>query len=171
MSLFLGHYLHLQAIKQPPGLASPAAVLRLATKLEQIEDTGILSLDFTWLNNNYQRSLTRYARRCSADKLRRLQANHRYTVLVCFLHQMYQDTIDHLTDMHDKVMNRVYNQAQKEIDEQTRKQRRVIRTSLATLRTLGRLILDETVDDEALREVLLSEVPKASLSEQLEPLA
>lgn len=61
----------LQAIKQAPGLPSPAAMLRLATKLEQIEDTGILSLDLAWLNNNYQRSLTRYARRCSADKLRR----------------------------------------------------------------------------------------------------
>jgi TnpA family transposase len=61
----------------------------------------MLSLDLSWLNNNYQRMLARYARRCSADRLRDLQAERRYGVLVCFLWQIYRDTIDYLVDMHD----------------------------------------------------------------------
>jgi hypothetical protein len=44
-------------------------MLKLAEKLEQIQATGVLALDLSWLNNNYQRFLTRYARRCSADRL------------------------------------------------------------------------------------------------------
>jgi hypothetical protein len=74
-----------QSLKQPPGRPSPAALLRLTDKLDQIRSTGILSLDLSWLNNNYQRMLARYARRCSADRLRDLQAKRRYGVLACFL--------------------------------------------------------------------------------------
>lgn len=96
-----------QALKQPPGQSSPAAILRLTAKLDQIRSTEILSLDLSWLNNNYQRMLARYARRCSADRLRDLQAGHRYGVLVCFLWQVYRDTIDYLVDMHDKLMTGV----------------------------------------------------------------
>lgn len=50
-----------QALKNPPGRASPAAMLRLAEKLASIEKTGLLHVDLAWLNNNYQRSLARYA--------------------------------------------------------------------------------------------------------------
>jgi hypothetical protein len=56
-------------LKQSPGRPAPKAMLRLAEKLEQIQATGVLALDLSWLNNNYQRFLTRYARRCSADRL------------------------------------------------------------------------------------------------------
>jgi hypothetical protein len=73
-----------QSLKESPGKASPNLMLRLATKLELIQLTGILDIDLSWLNNNYQRSLTRYARRCSADRMRNLKEDHRYTVLVCF---------------------------------------------------------------------------------------
>jgi hypothetical protein len=59
-----------QSLKEPPGKASPHGMLRLATKLELIQATGVLEIDLSWLNNNYQRSLTRYARRCSADRMR-----------------------------------------------------------------------------------------------------
>jgi hypothetical protein len=74
-----------QSLKQPPGRPSPAALLRLTDKLDQIRSTDILSLDLAWLNNNYQRMLARYARRCSADRVRDLQIERRYGVLVCIL--------------------------------------------------------------------------------------
>lgn len=76
-------------LKQPPGRPAPKAMLRLAEKLEQIQATGVLVVELSWLNNNYQRFLTRYAHRCSADRMRSLQAEHRYAVLVCFLWQVY----------------------------------------------------------------------------------
>ncbi|MBI1882540.1 MAG: DUF4158 domain-containing protein, partial [Chloroflexi bacterium] len=154
-------------LKQPPGRPSPPAILRLAEKLEQIQETGVLTIDLSWLNNNYQRFLTRYAHRCSADRLRNLQAEHRYAVLVCFLWQVYRDTIDHMLEMHSKLMTSVYNRAQDDIDEQNRKQRQMIRSALTTLRNLGQIILDESVRDETLRQVLFSQVDREKLASQL----
>jgi TnpA family transposase len=156
-----------QSLKQPPRKASPKAVLRLAAKLELIQDTGVLEVDLSWLNNNYQRSLTRYARRCSADRMRNLKEDHRYTVMVCFLWQVYRDTIDHMIDTHHKLMTRVYNHAQEDVDKQTRKQRRMIRSSLSTLHLLGQVILDEAIRDGALRRELFSKVDKEKLISQM----
>ncbi|MFQ5906413.1 MAG: Tn3 family transposase, partial [bacterium] len=165
-----GRFSPLQTLKQPPGQASPAAVLRLISKLKQIQATGVLTVHLTWLNNNYQRSLTRYARRCSAAKLRELQPPRRYAVLVCFLWQVYRDTIDYLVDMHDKIVTGVYARAQTEIDEETRKQRKMLRSSLTLLRSIGEVLLDETVDDVVLREVLFSKIDKDALASQMEAI-
>jgi hypothetical protein len=156
------------ALKQPPGRPSPPAILRLTHKLEQIEGTGILTLNLAWLNNNYQRMLARYARRCSADRLRSLQPVHRYAVLTCFLGQVYRDTIDQMVEMHDKLMTGVYNRAQQAIDAELRKRRQLIRSTLATFKMMGNTILDGSVDDSELRQTLFTQVDPEKLARQIE---
>jgi len=156
-----------QALKQPAGRASPASMLRLSEKLTAIQDTGILQVDLGWLNNNYQRSLARYARRCSADRMRNLKAGHRHTVLVCFLWQVYRETIDHMIDMHHKLMLRVHNRAKEEMDGHTRRQRRMIRHSLTTLHTLAQVLLDDAIRDAELRRVLFRKVDREHLTSQM----
>ncbi|MFQ5856019.1 MAG: Tn3 family transposase [Anaerolineae bacterium] len=165
-----GRFTPLQNLKQPPGQSSPATMLRLISKLEQVQATGVLAVDLAWLNNNYQRSLTRYVRRCSAGRLRQLQSPRRYAVLVCFLWQIYRDTIDHIVDMYDKIVTGVYTRAQTEIDEETRKQRKMLRSSLTLLRTISEVLLDETVDDAVLRDVLFSKVDREALTSQMEAI-
>ncbi len=156
-----------QVLKKPPGQPSPKSMLRLADKLKMIQATGILTIDLSWLNNNYQRSLTRYARRCSADRLKDLKEDRRFAVLVCFLWQAYRDTIDHMIDMHDKLMLRVFNRAQEDIDAETHKQRRMIRSSLDSFQRLGFLILDDTIPDAELRQIFFQEVDRERLLEQV----
>lgn len=161
----------LQVLKEAPKRASSQAMLRLLAKVEQITATGILGVDLAWLNNNYQRALTRYVSRCSANRLRDLQAAHRYAALSCFLWQTYRDTLDYTIDMHDKLMTSIYTQAEKEIDEYTRQQRRSLRQSLTTFQRLGQVILDDTVEDKDLRTALFHQVTHADLTAQLETIS
>jgi hypothetical protein len=155
------------SLKQPPRQASPSAILQLASKLDQIRATGVLSIDLSWLNNNYQRSLTRYARRCSAFRMRELKAERRYAVLVCFLRQLYSHALDQMIDTHDKLMTGVYSRAQSNIDEHMKKERRVLRASLATFQTIGNVILDESIADDQLRETLFQLVNREKLVTQV----
>ena len=60
----------LQAIKANPAKPSATAMQGLADKLAAIEATGVLAVDLSWLNANYQRALFHYVRKCSADRLR-----------------------------------------------------------------------------------------------------
>ena len=155
-------------LKQVPGRPSPTAIQRLTNKIEQIENTAILKIDLSWLNNNFQRSLTRYTKKCDAKRLRELEQSHRYAALTCFLWQVYRDTVDHLIDMFDKLINRIYNHAQGDIDNHNKSQRKNIRESLKTLEALTDLILDDTLDETALRYTLFKEIGKDRLLKQNE---
>lgn len=158
----------LQQLKCPPAKASPKAILSLIQKLELIQESGILEIEQSWLNNNYQRSLAKYCSRCSAHRLRQMKPSHRYAVLVCFLWQTNCDTIDYIVDMHFKLITKVYNHAQNEIDEEIRKKRKRIRASLAILKVISNLILDDTVSDEELRKKVFQRIPREILITQVD---
>ncbi len=161
------HYSPFQALKQPPGRPSPAAMLKLIEGLEKIQTTGVLDVDLFWLNNNFQRSLARYAKQSTAARLRELEPVHRCAVLVCFLLQGYLDTVDFLVDMYDKLINRIYNPAQADVDNHHKAQRKGIRESLSTFRDLVELILDDTVEDAILRKELFRRIGKNELTNKI----
>ena len=90
--------------------------------------------------------------------------------MVCFLWQTYQDTIDHILSTHDKIITGVYKRAQTEMDEETKRRRRMIRTSLMTFRSLGKVVLDESVRDSDLRQVFFSQIDRDILATQVDTI-
>jgi TnpA family transposase len=157
----------LQAIKANPSKPSPAAMQSLADKLTAIEATGVLKVDVSWLNANYQRALFHYVRKCSADRLREVAQPRRLAALACFLRQSYRDAVDQAVDMFDKFLTRTHTRAEHELDDQMRGQRQTIKTALAVLRSLGAVILDDSVGDAALRPRLFTAVPRDVLEAQV----
>lgn len=158
----------LQQLKLPPDQASPKAMLALIRKLELIKEIKILEIEQSWLNNNYQRSLVKYCSRCSAHRLRQMKPSHRYAILACFLWQTNRDTIDYIIDMNFKLITKVYNHAQNEIDEEMRSQRRRIGTSLTMLKTISQLILDDMVPDGELWKKVFQKIPREILITQID---
>ena len=161
----------LQKIKTNPGRPSAEAMHALIEKLGQIEATGVLAIDLSWLNGNYQRSLFHYVRKCSVHRLGRVTQPRRHAALVCFLWQSYHDTVDYAVDMFDKLLTRIHTQAGNELDEQMRDQRRTIKASLATLRALGEVILDESIQDDKLRERVFETIPREELAMQMDGIS
>lgn len=157
----------LQQLKQPPAQPSPKALIALTKKLELIEAIGIEKVDTHWLNNNYQRTLTKYVLRCSAKRLRDLQTSYRYTALVCFLKQISLDTIDQIIDMHNKLMLKVYNRADMQMDEAIRKQRKHFKEGQLLLDKIAGLILDNAIEDSQLRENIFNYVKRETLEQHL----
>lgn len=64
-------------------------------------------------------------------------------------------------------MLKVENRAQEDVDAEMRRQQRLIRNSLHSFHKLGYIVLDETVPDVELRQVVFEEVDRERLSEQL----
>ena len=157
----------LQAIKANPAKPSATAMQALADKLAAIEATGVLAVDLSWLNANYQRALFHYVRKCSADRLREVARLRRLAALTCFLRQSYRDAVDQAVDMFDKLLTRTHTRAEHELSDQMRSQRQTIKAALAALRSLGTIILDDTVGNDALRPRLFAAVPRAELEAQV----
>jgi uncharacterized protein DUF4158 len=153
----------LQAIKANPSKPSVDAMLTLLDKLRLIEVTGVLGVDLSWLNANYQRALFHQVRKSSIARLRELAEPRRRAALVCFLWQSYRDAVDQVVDMFDKLLTRAHTQAQNELDEQLCRQRQTIQVSLTAFRSLGRIILDDTICDEELRARLFAAVSREEL--------
>ena len=160
----------LQRIKANPAKPSANAMLTLSEKLTAIEATGALTLDLSWLNSNYQRSLFHYVRVCSADRLRDLAKPRRLASLVCFLRQSYRDTVDQVVDMFDKLLTRTCTQAEHDLDDQMRTQRHTIKTALDRLRSFGVIILDDSIQSSELRAKLFEVVPREELTQQVQGL-
>ena len=157
----------LQGIKANPAKPSATAMQGLADKLAAIEATGTLAVDLSWLNANYQRALFHYVRKCSADRLREAGRDRRLAALVCFLRQSYRDAVDQAVDMFDKLLTRTHTRAEHELDDQMRSQRQTIKAALAALRSLGAIILDDSVAAAALRPRLFAAVPRDALAAQV----
>jgi hypothetical protein len=157
----------LQAIKANPAKPSATAMQGLADKLAAIEATGILTADLSWLNANYQRALFHYVRKCSADRLREVARPRRHAALACFLRQSYRDAVDQAVDMFDKLLTRTHTRAEYELSDQMRRQRQTIKEALTALRSLGAIILDDSIGAAALRPRLFAAVPRDALVAQV----
>lgn len=163
-------YSPLYYLKKPPGNPSPPSFIKLTETLDQIKDTGIFSMDMSWLNNNFQRSLARYARQCSTYRMKRLKEERRYTVLVCFFFQLYQDTFDAAVQMHDKLMNKMYNKADKEIDDYMKLRRKHIRSSLSHYKEILGVLLDENIEQEQIRKTIFTAIDEDALKAEMDAM-
>jgi TnpA family transposase len=159
-----GPYSPLYQLKQSPKRASAQAIIRIAQKLDTIKTTGILTIDLSWLNNNLQRWMSRYVRKATATRLRMLKDKRRYGFLVCFLQQHYRDTTDDLVRMYDKVITQMYNRTQTDLDAHHRKHRKALAASLRTFQVLADTILDESIEDGALRNTIFNQISKPALA-------
>jgi TnpA family transposase len=159
-------YSKLYQIKEVPQKPSVAAMKLLANKLVLIEQTGVLTIQLAWLNNNYKRHLSNYVARSDAKRLRELAPLHRYAALVCFLQDAYQDTIDHIFDMYEKALTSVYSQAETSIDTYNKSKRTITRSCLTRYRKLCRELLAVTEGDSDLATIL-TKFTRTQLEEQI----
>jgi TnpA family transposase len=157
----------LQRLREPPGFPSPRALVRLTEKLDRIRKGGVLDLDLSWINNNLQKAMARRAGNSSAYRLRELKAPHRYAVLICFLRETYRDTLDQVVEMHGKLVTNIHRRAQNELDEQIILRRKAIQSTLVTFRTVGKVLLDESVGTDTLRSAVFAAVPREKLEQQV----
>ncbi len=154
-------------IKNTPQKPSVAGMRLLSEKLSMIEQTGALTINLHWMNNNYKRYLSSYAINSDAYKLRELTPMHRYASLICFLQDAYQDVIDHIFDMYSKALTGVHSQAETGINNYNKEKRGVIRSCLTHYKKMCRELL-AVVDGSSDLTTVLTKYPSANLQEQIE---
>ena len=154
-------------IKNAPQKPSVAGMRLLSEKLSMIEQTGALTINLNWMNNNYKRHLTNYAINSDAYKLRELTPMHRYASLICFLQDAYQDVIDYIIDMYSKALTSVHSQAETSVNNYNKEKRGAIRSCLTHHKKLCRELL-AVVDGSSDLTTVLTKFPSAHLQEQIE---
>jgi len=139
----------------------------LSEKLSMIEQTGALTINLDWLNNNYKRHLSSYAINSDANKLRELTPMHRYASLICFLQDAYQDVIDYIFDMYGKALTNVHSQAETTVNNYNKAKRNVIRSCLTHHKKLCCELL-AVADGSSDLATVLTKFPSTNLQAQIE---
>jgi hypothetical protein len=121
-------------------------VLRLVDKLRQIEHSGILVLDLSWLNNNLQKALARRARTSTPTGcagLRPPTATRSWCVFCCRLTATPSTIWSRCRRASSPTPTGVLVGA----GRHPARARTSLRTTLAAFKTVGRAVLDNTPTD------------------------
>ncbi|MDA1116389.1 MAG: Tn3 family transposase, partial [Bacteroidetes bacterium] len=153
-------YSSLETLKMPVKNASPDTILNLIERAECILTTGALQVNLTHVNNNYQRTLANEVKRCSVDRLKKMEPTRRYTALVCFLQQAHQNNTDLLISSYIKLMNAAHTRSNTQVDKQFKSHETLIRESLSHYEEIKNIIRDDSIPDGQLRGVLYERFPK-----------
>ena len=158
----------LHAIKSNPGHPWVESMRVAVRKLGLIEETGVLDLDLSWLNSNYQRALFHKVRKSSAHRLRELKEPvRRAPSSPASSGRVTATAVDHVVVMFSKLMTKMERQADDALDEQLGQHKNTIYSALGALARLGPVILDETLPEHGLRAKLFAQVPRDELAERV----
>ena len=146
----------LQTLKDPPGYASPRALVAEAEKLATIRATGALGVDLSWLRPSLRKALAHRVRASTAHRLRESRPPRRYAALVCFLHEAYADTVDHVVDLHAKLVTGAFGRAERAIGEEAKRGRRSLKSTVRALRDIAALVVEHAGDGGAARGATLN---------------
>ena len=145
----------LEFLKKPPQKASSEGINNLTDKLSMIRGTGVIDIDVSEISNNYQKIFAKEIRIYSIARIRALEPSHKYSALICFLNQAYQDITDFLVDSYTKVLNRAYNTCTTKVDKEIISEEKKEQKSLKNYAKMKGFIKDEAIPDIQLRSFLL----------------
>lgn len=136
-------------------------MLELLDKIEAVRALGIETLDLSVLNPNRRRVLAREARRLLPVELRRLEAPHRYALLVCFLAELLRDLNDQAVETHDQVLRELFNRSEGRRNAEVVKRGKTFNTHTHLLRRIGQVVLDDQITDAEVRIAMFKVASRA----------
>ena len=149
---------------------SPAASQIIATleKIIFLRDVGVDQWDLSSLNPNRAKWLAQIGWKSTNQYLQRLAPERRYPVLVAFLQQALLYHTDVAVELFDQCLWGCHREAQHELKEFRTAMARSTNDKLTLLQELGHVLLDDDIEDAAVRSVSFERVPKQVLQAALE---
>jgi hypothetical protein len=151
--------------------ASAPPLVETLTKVQALLDMGLATWDLTALNPNRVKWLAQLGWKAPVPQLQRMDPAWRYPIRVAFLVQALAHHIDVAIELYEQCLWDYASAARKELKDWRQTIARSTNEKLRMFRELGRVLLDATVDDTAVRAVSFARVPEAALREAVEETA
>ena len=148
---------------------APVASQIIATlqKIAFLHDTGVHQWDLDSLNPNRAKWLAQIGWKSTNQHLQRMPPLRRYPVLVAFLQQALLHHTDVAVELFDQCLWGCYSEARQELEEFRTAIARSTNEKLTLFRELGHVLLDDEIEDPAVRAISFERVPKKVLQEAL----
>lgn len=135
-------------LRQPPPNPSPRNFVRLAEKLSFIRDLGLDLAATRSVHQNRLRQLAREGAKTTPSNLRRLESEHRHTMLVAFIADIEGTLTDQLVEMHDRFLGTLLKKSEQDRDEAFIAQGKAINDKVQLYATLGKALIQAREEDD-----------------------
>ena len=164
----------LDRLRRAPTRVSGPALVAALQRLEAIRATGVSGLSFGHLPPNRLRDLARYGAAARAQAIVRMTPERRLATLLAFAHAFEVIAIDDALDLLDLLLTDMLRDAQQEGQKERIRTLRDLDTAALHLWEAIQVLLDDQVDDAAVRPQAFTQIPRQQLVEagaQVETLA
>lgn len=153
--------------KEPSSNRAPQISDALA-KVRFLRAAGVQHWDLGAVNPNRLKSLAQIGNDAKNQYLKRTPTERRYPILLAFLRQALWNHTDDAVEMFDQHLWDAHGDAEEELAAFHLKAMRSINEKLKVFRELGRIILNPTITDAAVRQVSFEIITPDRLSKHLD---
>jgi hypothetical protein len=138
--------------------ASP--IMATLTKIVFLHEVGVDQWPLTSLNPNRAKWLAQIGWKATNQALQRMAPTRRSPVLIAFLQQALLHHTDVVVELFDQCIWGCHSDATHEFEDFRTAVARSTNDKLTLFRELGKVLLDDTIEDPAVRAVSFERVPK-----------
>ena len=158
-------------LQRTPTDHNPTQILETLDKIAFLQKQGAQDWDLSKLNPNHLNHLAKVGSRATNQSLQRSNEVRRYTLLVTFLKQSLYNFTDDLIEMVNQRLWELYRKAKRNFEADRLRATRTLSEKLRTYRSIGHILLDEEIEDEAVRAAAFKVISREELKRSLDEAA
>lgn len=150
-------------LRQSETSNSPKTIMAGLQKLGKLQKWQVGNWNLSVLNPNRRKQLAQIGFRSTAQALSRMSKTRRYPILLAFLAQLYEEVLDELVEIFDRLLVAVSSRADSKLVEIRQEIAMLAGDKIKLLQELVRILIDPTVTDENLRTAIYKFLPENKL--------
>ena len=150
-------------LRQSATSNSPKTIMTGLQKLGKLQKWQVGSWNLSALNSNRRKQLAQIGFRSTAQALSRMNKTRRYPILLAFLAQLYEEVLDELVEIFDRLLGAITSRADRQLVEIRQEIALLAGDKIKLLQELVKVLIDPTVPDENLRTAVYQFLPENKL--------
>lgn len=142
---------------------TPKTILAGLNKFGKLQNWNVGGWDLSSLNPNRRKQLAQIGFRSTAQGLSRMPPHKRYPILLSFLYQLYEEVLDELVELFDRMLQKISNRTERKVAEIQQEIARLAGDKIKLLHDLVKILLDSNVSDAELRSTIYRFMPEEKL--------
>ena len=158
-------------LRQEATSHAASQILLTLEKIGFLINAGVPQWTLAHLSPNRVKWLAQVGWRVTPQQVQRMPPIRRYPLLLAVLHQALHHHTDIAVELYDQCLWACYADAREELEEFRKTIARATNEALMLFQALGKVLLDTTVEDTAVRAVSFARVPEVALRAAVEETA
>jgi TnpA family transposase len=147
---------------------SPENILEVLWRIRRLRELGADLWDLSHLNRNRVRHLAQLGKRSTNQALKRSKVERRYPILIACLSELLHECTDESIEVFDLCISESYRRSRNQYKEYRKKMDKLINAHNVVLQHIARLVVNHSIPDVELRQIILQDVPEEKLREIIE---